>query len=612
MTIPESSISDPKLPRSWLVAFRRTGSARDTFGEHVGPQGRPTSLRLRRAPEDDVTVAEDGGRVVVFSGRLYAGVESLRAVRAARLVAEIVRDGGESGLRALRGTFVVLVWDVDRGSLLAMRDQIGYYPLFVAESSGLVLVAQAQEELLRHGVAKDVDAAAVAGWIAERPLDGRRTFFSAITRVPPGHWLRAGADGASRLERYWVPVVPEEPEPCDPAEAWERFDALLCRSVDRCLDLGRAGVYLSGGVDSITIAAVAAERARLHGHPVPWALALGGTTPESDESPTQRAAAEALGLPLFYATGHEAAGSVSETLRRSTNIAVPIQGPGADAFDLLDNEGADRGCRAFLGGQGSEWLRGPPDIAADYLRSVSLGRWWRLVQAERAHYAEPFWITVRRLAWRSGTRHLVRDVAGSALAGRRRQRTAGSLSSWIAPRDGLRTQLVDGLLEMDQQGPQTGSQYRRNRLRLLDHPYMTIPMDTYWNPAVSGVTHYDPFQDADLVELLLRLPPAHLWFGRHVKGLAAESIRRRAPRFDLRLISRASYEVEIETMLAREGSLGLRQTGGFPILAELGVVEPRTVGHALEQGVFSADVRYSSVWHALAMEAWLQARLRTT
>src|SRR5207248_4584102 len=76
-----------------------------------------------------------------------------------------------------------------------------------------------------------------------------------------------------------------------------RFDALLEQTVERYLALGPAAVYLSGGLDSVTVAAVAAGSSLRKGLPAPWALSLAFPDAECNEEAIQRSVAADLGLP---------------------------------------------------------------------------------------------------------------------------------------------------------------------------------------------------------------------------------------------------------------------------------------------------------------------------
>src|SRR4029079_15317523 len=90
-------------------------------------------------------------------------------------------------------------------------------------------------------------------------------------------------------------------------EETRRFSDVLDQAVRRCLSLGRAGIFLSGGFDSVSIAAVAADLSRKAGVEPPAALSLAFPDPTCNEQNVQRGVANALGLPFKLADFQEAA-----------------------------------------------------------------------------------------------------------------------------------------------------------------------------------------------------------------------------------------------------------------------------------------------------------------
>ena len=117
-----------------------------------------------------------------------------------------------------------------------------------------------------------------------------------IRRVLPGHIL-AVTNGTTSSNRYWNPLDDREEQGWVDADGLHQFDALLERSVSQCLELGPSGIFLSGGLDSVSIAAVALDLAERRGLATPLALSLAFPTPETSEEDVQLGVAKALGLP---------------------------------------------------------------------------------------------------------------------------------------------------------------------------------------------------------------------------------------------------------------------------------------------------------------------------
>jgi asparagine synthase (glutamine-hydrolysing) len=424
------------------------------------------------------------------------------------------------------------------------------------------------------------------------------------------------------VHRYWTPFGHEREDTADFGAVYEEFDALLREAVARCLELGPAGISLSGGIDSTTIAVVAAEVSRQQGRPDPWAMSLRFPDPESDESTVQRAVAQAIGLPQGFASFSDACGDegpLIETLSLAADLPMPPVVPWDLAFDALAFQAADRGCRVLLGGDGSGWLRADWALVGDLLRSLDFKSVKDMYEAERRYYRFSRWSAMKTFLWRSGVRQLVRQTAGAALVrlgadpvlGRlRRDRLLRSIPAWIAPDPDLRRELVDGWSAMLPQ-PRTKDFHRRSRAESLDAPYMTIPMDWYRDRSRQlGVELLDPFQDPDLVEFLCAIPPKHLFAGGRVKALARETVRRRIPEFDAKILRGVYVEELFESMLVEDGARAFELIDGMRTLSDLGIIDRDPLEKALQRGIFTAEVRYSEAWQALAVEAWLGGRMR--
>ena len=169
---------------------------------------------------------------------------------------------GEDAIAHLKGTFALIIADPARDLLLCARDPLGIQPLFYAEVERRLLLSPAIETLLAQpGVSAELNRASLVDRLTRHWPANDETYFTRVRRVPPGHIMRVSG-GDRRVYRYWNPV------PADGAIEWipddevqERFEALLRQAVARCLGPGTAGIYMSGGLDSSTLAMVAADLA---------------------------------------------------------------------------------------------------------------------------------------------------------------------------------------------------------------------------------------------------------------------------------------------------------------------------------------------------------------
>src|SRR5205085_1592939 len=160
------------------------------------------------------------------------------------------------------------------GELVLARDPLGAHPLFYAETdTGLFLSPSTNALVQEPQVPGRVNRALVADNFCRRWPIPDETYYEEVKRVPSGHIVRI-RDGSVERRRYWDPSPPGQPVDWADDDEVEQFDSLLDQAVDRCLSVGPTGIYLSGGLDSISVAAVARDRTALHGVPAPRALSL--------------------------------------------------------------------------------------------------------------------------------------------------------------------------------------------------------------------------------------------------------------------------------------------------------------------------------------------------
>ena len=231
------------------------------------------SLAVRRLSIIDVAGghqpihSESGDVVVACNGELYnfqtlrRRLEPLGHAFATRCDVEVAVHGyeawGDDFLADVNGMFALAVWDRRRRRLLLARDRLGKKPLYYTLDAGGVWFASELRSLLGlAGRRWTVDREACRAFCMLGHMPGDRTPVAEIRRLPPGH-LGVWEGGEFTLRRYWSPEAVPVPQGRRAAEAVLRD--LLCESVGlRLISDVPVGVFLSGGLDSSTIVAVAA------------------------------------------------------------------------------------------------------------------------------------------------------------------------------------------------------------------------------------------------------------------------------------------------------------------------------------------------------------------
>jgi asparagine synthase (glutamine-hydrolysing) len=172
---------------------------------------------------------------------------------------------GEACTRKLNGIFAFAIWDESERRLFMARDRLGVKPLFYARRGSSFLFASELKGLLAHPLIDPVvDAEGLAEVFAIGPA---RTpghgIFKDVCELRPGHALVATQD-AIRVRAYWKLESREHTDDLDATV--ETVRGLLIDTVQRQLvsDVPVC-TFLSGGIDSSAVTAIAAEYCRAHG-----------------------------------------------------------------------------------------------------------------------------------------------------------------------------------------------------------------------------------------------------------------------------------------------------------------------------------------------------------
>jgi asparagine synthase (glutamine-hydrolysing) len=524
-------------------------------------------------------------------------------------------------LDRIKGMFALIVWDGRRDTLLGARDRTGVYPLFYAEAGSEFLLSTSTEPLIRHPrVSRTLDRAALASHLAHDWLRSGETYFEAVRKLPAGHALRLEG-GESRVWRYWDPVPPGRPVNWITEDRVGEFDALLGQAVGRCLDVGTAGIFLSGGLDSVSVAAVAADESRRHGMPAPLALSIDFPDPEGDEKPIQTAVARQLGLsqvllPFEDLVGPE--GVLQSALDLSSVWPWPVMHPATVPYYSLSLEGRRRGCRVIMTGQGGdEWLAVTPAYTADFLRVLDVVNVGRLIGVTLRSYRTSPLGTVRILLWQYGLRALLSAAAAGALerlvpGGLRLRRTRailGLVPDWVAPDPAVRRAVEERIgrgVDAELRAPQPRGFGLRHMRSLLD----THLEDEFERSRRAGLRLLHPFCDADLVDFVCRTPPAISCLGGRTKGLVRRTLARRFPGLGFERQKKLLLRNFYQELVLKEAPAVWQKMGGAQALAELGVVDGAVLQPAMAT-LLSGDrpEEFYRVWDVLNLEAWLRPRV---
>jgi asparagine synthase (glutamine-hydrolysing) len=244
----------------------------DDRGEYVEPG---VGLANRRLAIIDLSPAghqpmanEDGTVLLVYNGELYNFQELVPLLEArghrfhsktdSEVVVHAYEEWGAACVERFNGMFAFAIWDQRKRELFLARDRFGIKPLYYTQVDGRFLFASEVKSLLKAGVPRRVSPEALLEYFTFQNLISDLTLFDGVLMLPAGHTLTVSEAG-TELRRYWD--LSFDPDDSVSAEEWtERIRGVFEQVVTRQLisDVP-VGSYLSGGMDSASIVAIASR-----------------------------------------------------------------------------------------------------------------------------------------------------------------------------------------------------------------------------------------------------------------------------------------------------------------------------------------------------------------
>ena len=211
---------------------------------------------------------EDDSLQVVYNGEIYNHADLRPGLEAAghRYKTRCDTEGilhayeqyGRGCVERFRGMFAFAVWSRTERKLFCARDRLGIKPFYYWFDGSVFVFGSEVKALLEHpAVSAELEEGMLAEYLTLGYSSGERTLFRGVKRLMPGHTLELGPDGRLEIHQYWDVPTPGYVEP-RPDEDWiEECRARFERSVEQRLMADvPLGMFLSGGVDSGSVAAV--------------------------------------------------------------------------------------------------------------------------------------------------------------------------------------------------------------------------------------------------------------------------------------------------------------------------------------------------------------------
>jgi asparagine synthase (glutamine-hydrolysing) len=318
----------------------------------------------------------DGSITISFNGEIFNYIElrdvirqrggELRTTSDTEVILLLYEHFGSDCVTMLNGDFAFAIRDLRNRTLFLARDRIGVRPLFYTQrGNGLAFASEMKSLLEVPGVSRELDLIALdqifTFWFPLAP----NTIFKDIKELPPGHILIA-KDGAVKIHRYWELSYPETQDPRagstgSESELIETFRELFLDATKIRLRADvPVGAYLSGGIDSAGVTAVARH---LNANSL-RTFSIAFEDAEYNEAAFQREISAALG------TDH------TSTICRASDIAsifpdviyhaeTPILRPAPAPMMSLSRLVRECGYKVVLSGEGADEVFAGYDIFAE-------------------------------------------------------------------------------------------------------------------------------------------------------------------------------------------------------------------------------------------------------
>jgi asparagine synthase (glutamine-hydrolysing) len=523
----------------------------------------------------------------------------------ATLLLRAYRQWGVKCVEHLLGDFAFAIWDGSKRHLFIARDPLGTRGLYYYLDREYCLVASEIKSLLAHpSVPRRLNESRVAEYLANLWHNHEETFYQDIFSCPPAHCLLVSAGGV-RKWRYWEIDLEARIRYRSDEEYAEHFLVLLKEAVRcRLRTTGKVGISLSGGLDSTTIAALAATflsseggRGReggLRGQLKSFSYVFDELS-SCDERAFIQPVVERYQLDATYMTADD-----QWTLRSPWPVMADFVI--SDAYIWLPlmvmKEARQAGCRVLLNGHfGDALFAGSKYWSAALLSELRLRRLFKIFV--RYRFSSGFY----------------RDITNHALLPLIPPCLKQAYRSWRSVPDAYAARLHADFIKRThlQEGRHSNQSSRQLSTSRQWKRYRSL-MEGGWDQGVSVIQemahqhHLElatPFWDRRLVEYVCALPADQLGHPPWTKWLLRKAISDWLPDSVCWRPQKTTFYSLFKKGLADREYLTLKKTLTNPQIVERRFVRADWLQRELEVAPNWSDTGFA-LWSALSLELWLR------
>jgi asparagine synthase (glutamine-hydrolysing) len=576
---------------------------------------------------------EDGTVWVAYNGEIYNFPElreelvsdghQFKSRTDTEVLVHLYEKHGMEMVKRLNGMFAFAIWDVSRQELIIFRDRMGIKPLYYTQVGDCLYFASEVKALLACAeIAVEVDAGSLYQYLAYLYVPNPASLFKGISKLPPGHTLR-WRKGIVRIDSYWDLSYGNYFRESEKDLAKRLRELLVNVTRRQLISDVPVGFFLSGGLDSSTLVACAAQTpgASLNCYSIAYKEEHGRFEQCSEDALYARQVAAHFGADFHEIVVEP---QVANLLPKVVwHMDDPISDPSAIAAYLISEAAASQ-VKVLLSGQGADEVFGGYRVHRAHKSNALLRLIPRKVREE---------IAPGVLKWLA--RHKDRAVVispGLLMAvcrfGDKMLRTSG-----LGPQEQyatLRSYLLDAdlraLLSPEANAETVGlnhaDAFRKhfekasredfvNQMLYVDAktflPDLNLAVSDKMSMACSIEVRV-PFLDNEIVDFLGRVPP-----NLKIRGLTQKYILRKAmegvlPR-PILTRRKAAFGLPIRSWFKNELREMLKDMLSEDRMRRRGLLEPRAVTRMIHDNETGERDYTLPLWGLLTLELWHQAFL---
>lgn len=554
----------------------------------------------------------DGRYTIIFNGEIFnfrelrqelenAGV-SFRTQSDTEVLLQLFIRDGEKALPQLNGFFAFAIWDSTEKKIFLARDRYGVKPLYYYADDHVLLFGSQLKTLMALGAPKNLQHDVLLAYLQLNYVPPGESILHGTIQLHTGGWLRAGTTAASRQHGTWYrPPSAADTSPVSYADAQKDLQRELEAAVQRRLisDVP-LGSFLSGGIDSSIIAALAARHTdKLHTFSIGFA-----DEPLFDETQYARAVAKMHRTEhtVFSLTNKDLFATLFETL---DGIDEPFADSSALAVSILSQRTRQHVTVALSGDGADELFAGYNKHRAEFM--VQNGGLKNFV----ARVGKPLWSMLsasRNSKMGNRVRQLRRFAEGLSLPETERYWRWASFCTeeeaarlLVEPDSYAKKNILDWL-EQENEKLHGLNKTLYNDMRLVLPGDMLVKVDRM--SMLHSLEVRTPFLDVNVVDRVMRWPAEYKIDAQRQKKILKDAF---APLLPPELLSRGKQGFEVPLLRWFRGDLDayIRELLDEKFLREQGIFKPEPVQQLLRQlASNNPGDAVARVWALVVFQHW--------